>query len=271
MIVRTILLLAFTLAAAGVSIAQSPVSPVPGPGDPRIRELLYDPDQVIDIKGQLGFEMTIEFDPEERIETVSIGDSLSWQVTPNRKATLLFLKPMALAGATSMTVATSKRLYSFVLTVVETTRRSAPPMLRLRLLYPAPPEPVVEAPPPPPPPPPSPDQLNFSYTFKGARAIQPARVFDDGASTYFEFVADKDTPAIFVIGPDGKEEMASTRISGRYTVTDIHAERFVLRYGKAKLDVLNAGWSASSAKGRVAAPAPASEPPAATEPTGGGR
>jgi len=243
MIARPILCLLFATAAAGAGFAQAPVSPAPGPGDPRIRELLYDPNQVIDIKGYLGFEMAIEFDPEERIETVSIGDSLSWQVTPNRKATLLFLKPMAVGGTTSMTVATSKRLYSFLLTAAEVSRRAPPPMLRLRLLYPAPPEPANQAPPLSPPAPPAPEQLNFRYAFKGAKAIHPVRVFDDGVSTYFEFVSDKDTPAVFVIGSDGKEEMASTRIAGRFTVADIRAERFVLRYGKAKVDVLNSGWS----------------------------
>jgi type IV secretion system protein VirB9 len=265
MIARPILCLLFATAAAGASLAQAPVSPAPGPGDPRIRELLYDPNQVIDIKGYLGFEMAIEFDPEERIETVSIGDSLSWQVTPNRKATLLFLKPMAVGGTTSMTVATSKRLYSFLLTAAEASRRAPPPMLRLRLLYPAPPEPANEAPPLSPPAPPTPEQLNFRYAFKGAKAIHPVRVFDDGVSTYFEFVSDKDTPAVFVIGSDGKEEMASTRIAGRFTVADIRAERFVLRYGKAKVDVLNSGWSVAPA----AAPAtPTASGSGATSSTG---
>lgn len=264
MIARPILCLLLAAAFAGTSLAQTPVAPGPGPGDPRIRELLYDPNQVIDIKGYLGFEMAIEFDPEERIETVSIGDSLSWQVTPNRKATLLFLKPMAVGGTTSMTVATSKRLYSFLLTAAETARRAAPPMLRLRLLYPAPPPPAEAAPLPPPSAPPAPEELNFSYTFKGARAIHPVRVFDDGLSTYFEFVDDKDTPAVFVIGPDGKEEMASTRIAGRYTVADIRAERFVLRYGKAKVDVLNSGWNTPGAGGPMTPAVGGSGPPSPT-------
>lgn len=268
MIARPILCLLLAAAVSGASLAQAPVSPGPGPGDPRIRELLYDPNQVIDIRGYLGFEMAIEFDPEERIETVSIGDSLSWQVTPNRKATLLFLKPMAVGGTTSMTVATSKRLYSFLLTAAETSKRAPPPMLRLRLLYPAAPEPANETPPAPPPAPPAPEQLNFRYAFKGAKAIYPVRVFDDGVSTYFEFLNDKDTPAVFVMGPDGKEEMASTRIAGRYTVADIRAERFVLRYGKAKVDVLNSGWNAPPAAG---ASAPAASGSGRVATTGGGQ
>ena len=92
------------------SFAQTPSKPVAGPGDPRIKQFMYDPNAIVAIKGQLGYEMTIEFGADERIENVSIGDSLSWQVTPNRKATLLFLKPMSKSAATSMTVVTTQRI-----------------------------------------------------------------------------------------------------------------------------------------------------------------
>ncbi len=85
----------FALAFSHAASAQIASVPGPGPGDPRIKEFLYDPDAIVAIRGQLGYELMIEFGRDERIENVSIGDSLSWQVTPNRKATLLFLKPMS--------------------------------------------------------------------------------------------------------------------------------------------------------------------------------
>lgn len=226
----------------GLAGAQAPVTPQPGPGDPRIREILYDPNQVIALRGLLGYEMALEFHPDERIENVSIGDSLSWQVTPNRKATLLFLKPMTSGASTSMTVATDRRLYSFLLTVSEGGPASRDAMLRLRFLYP--PEPVIEAAPPPEPPPPaepalSAANLNFAYTRQGAKSLTPVRVFDDGKSTYFEFPKAADSPAVFFIGPDGKEEMASTRVLGRYTVADLVTATFILRYGKSKATLRN--------------------------------
>src|SRR5258707_10187360 len=85
------------------------VQPMPGPEDPRIRWVHYDPDQVVELHGTLGYQMTIEFGDDERIENVSIGDSLGWQITPNRKASLLFLKPVARSTRTNMTVITSLR------------------------------------------------------------------------------------------------------------------------------------------------------------------
>ena len=46
-----------------------------------------------------------------------------------------------------------------------------------------------------------------------------------------------------VIGADGKEEMANTRVSGDYTVADFIAEKFILRYGKTQAEVTNKTWS----------------------------
>src|SRR5689334_17584434 len=85
--------------------------------DPRLRIIQYQPDQVVPIEGHLGYQMMLEFGARERIENVSIGDSLGWQVTPNRAATLIFLKPIAPHAATNMTVVTNLRSYAFSLRV----------------------------------------------------------------------------------------------------------------------------------------------------------
>lgn len=244
MMVRAAALSLFIL-ASGAAYAQIATIPDPGPGDPRIRQIMYDPDQIVAVNGQLGYEMAIEFDPNERIENVSIGDSLSWQVTPNRKATLLFLKPVAPDAETSMTVVTSKRIYGFVLTSEDGRGADDPDiMLRLRFLYPPPPPVVVEAPTPEPGPPPdpinaAPETLNFAYSYAGSKTLHPMRTFDDGKATYFLFDQGKDVPAIFVLGGDGREEMANTRAAGKYLVADFVAQTFVLRYGKAKTTVKN--------------------------------
>jgi type IV secretion system protein VirB9 len=223
--------------------AQLASSPQPGPGDPRIKQFLYDPNAIVAIHGQLGYELTIEFSADERIENVSIGDSLSWQVTPNRKATLLFLKPMSKANPTSMTVVTNERIYSFELSATDNKGSNGDQLLRLRFIYPAPPP---SAPPPPPAPPPAstpkPEDFNFDYASSGAKQLLPVRVFDDGDITYFQFDPKKEAPAIFLIATDGKEELANTRISGAYTVVDTTAESFVLRYGKTNAKVKNNAW-----------------------------
>ncbi len=240
--VRTAAIALLALGMSGAAHAQIASLPEAGPGDPRIKQFLYDPDAIVAVRAAIGYEMAIEFDPGERIENVSIGDSLSWQVTPNRKATLLFLKPMSKGASTSMTVVTNERIYSFLLTAVEAKGQNDPStMLRLRFLYPQPPAPA-SLPPAPPPPPPNPADFNFDYKTTGAKALFPVRVFDDGRATYFQFDPKKDTPAVFVINSEGKEEMGNTRASGPYTVLDQTAEKFVLRYGKTKTDIRNNAW-----------------------------
>ncbi len=238
---RNAIIALLALGTSAHAHAQGTATPTAGPGDPRIKEIMYNPDAIVPVRASLGYEMAIEFSPAERIENVSIGDSLSWQVTPNRKATLLFLKPMAKGNPTSMTVVTNQRIYSFTLTAVAPRGPNDPnATLRLRFLYPRPPAPVVEAETPLPPP--RPEDFNFNYANSGSKTLAPVRVFDDGKATYFQFDPKKDTPALFVIGPDKKEEIANTRVAGPYTIVDFTAETFVLRYGKTKAQVKNRAW-----------------------------
>ena len=71
------------------------VVPHPGDGDPRIHVVAYDPARWSSCTACWATSSPSSSTRQERIENVAIGDSLGWQVTPNRKANLLFLKPMA--------------------------------------------------------------------------------------------------------------------------------------------------------------------------------
>ena len=238
--------LTFALAAPDAQARQD----VSFASDSRIRVIPYDPDQVINLVGHLGYQMMIEFGVDEQIENVSIGDSLGWQVTPNRRATLLFLKPLTLDATTNMTVVTSQRRYAFALSADEVRHSDDPALIyTLRFAYPpAPvvvPEPVAE---PEPPPPPEPAQLNFNYSFSGSRSTAPARVFDDGVFTYFQFAPEADAPAIFVVGADGQEELANAQARNGSIVIDRIARTFILRYGKAKTEVFNDSFVSTPAE-----------------------
>jgi type IV secretion system protein VirB9 len=224
----------------GGAFAQT--APGAKPVDPRIRTLIYDAGQVVTLRGFLGYQMMIAFDPEERIENVSIGDSLGWQVTPNRRATLLFLKPIEARAATNMTVVTTLRRYAFELRAGEANGPNDPNIVyELRFTYldrpapaPATAAPKAEEAPA--------RDLNFSYASKGSKGMTPARVFDDGRFTYFEFPDGLDAPAIFVIGPTGQEELVNNQTRGRYNVVDVVARQFILRYGKGKTTVTNEAY-----------------------------
>jgi type IV secretion system protein VirB9 len=210
--------------------------------DPRLRVLPYSPDQVIALQGHLNYQMMIEFAPNERIENVSIGDSLGWQVTPNQAATLLFLKPIQAHAATNMTVVTNRRRYAFALRAAAEARGPDDPRLvySVRFSYPA--EEAAQAADVAPP------AFNFDYAVSGARAIAPIRVFDDGHATYFQLPADAETPAIFALGADGSEEVVNSQVRGAYIVVDQLAAAFVLRHGNERATVQSGAAAAPAAE-----------------------
>ena len=78
----------------------------------------------------------------------------------------------------------------------------------------------------------APETLNFAYSYSGAQGLFPARVFDDGRFTYFQFTATTETPAIYTLGADGREELVNAQTRGRFTVVDLTAHTFVLRNGR---------------------------------------
>jgi type IV secretion system protein VirB9 len=221
-------------------LAQAAAQPAPAmpaaATDKRIKTVRYDPNGIVRLTGRLGYQTVIQFDPNERIENVSIGDSMGWQVTPNRRATLLFLKPVE-PSATNMTVVTTLRQYFFDLKVASEDKPTEPAVYVLRFQYPAPPEPPKAAPPPPPPPPPP--VANTNYSRKGSMKIAPTRIWDDGRFTYFEFGDEMEPPAIASVGPDGREGLVNSRTDGRLIIVDVVASAFVLRHGAEKLTVTN--------------------------------
>ena len=206
--------------------------PDPGLGDPHIQSVLYTPDEVVQLRGALGWQIMLEFGADERIENVSIGDALAWQVTPNKKARNLFLKPLIKNAQTNMTVVTDKRRYAFSL---ETTPRLRTTPWVVRFDYPREVVAAIEEPPLPPAPP-----LNFGYRMSGNAALLPARVWDDGLMTYFEFAAEKSIPAIFAGGPGKDESLVNSMTRGRVIVVQQTGGRFTLRTGK-QVAIVTAG------------------------------
>jgi type IV secretion system protein VirB9 len=213
--------------------------PISGPVDPRVRTVLFREDAVVSLRGHYGYQMMVEFGSDERIENVSIGDSLAWQVTPNRRADTIFIKPIEFNAATNMSVVTSKRRYTFQLSAEEATGLDDPNII-YRVKFTFPPEPVAPA-----------AEVasratviagNMAYSVSGSPANVPARIYDDGAKTYFEWASGAATPAIFALGPDGTEAVVNFIMQGNVMVVERVAPAFVLRNGNEETRVSNDGW-----------------------------
>lgn len=227
-------------ALAALVLAAPPLQAQAAP-DQRVRIVRYAPDQVVRLDATLGYVVTLFFGEDERIENVAIGDSLGWQITPNRRARVLFVKPNERAATTNMTVVTNLRSYNFDLRAVAGTR-ARQPVFSLRFDYPAPAQAVLAPPPAPPPPPEPPREVNKAYSFSGSALGLPERVFDDGVSTYFVFPAGVDYPAIFAVDPDNKEAVVNIAQRDGFLIVDRLAGAFVLRRGDQVTRIVNDGY-----------------------------
>ena len=86
---------------------------VPTTIDSRIKTIVYNPNEVIELTFHYGFQSFIEFEEDEEIEVISLGESFPWKITPVGKR--MFIRPLQINTNTNMTVITSKRTYMFQL------------------------------------------------------------------------------------------------------------------------------------------------------------
>lgn len=241
---RTSLLLA---GAAALLAASAPAMAAESRPDSRLVEHAYDESEVVKIAGKAGVQATIAFADAETIENVAVGDSAAWQITPNKRANLLFVKPLGASARTNMTVVTNKRTYFFDL--VASPRVS--PVYMLRFTYKDEPDAKGPMPAAEQPGPPDPARLNFAWKREGDARVLPARIYDDGASTYLVFAEDKEVPAILVRNEQGQEGPVNYAVRDGTIVIADTPDVILLRSGKSK------GWVQNQN------PAPAAATPAA--------
>lgn len=212
---------------------------------PNIRYVDYNPDSIIRLTGHTGFQMMLEFEPGEKIETVGIGDSSGWQVTPNGAGTIMFLKPVGIPHTTNLSIVTNQRRYNIEL-VAKSGLRVAPSQIiyAVRFRYPQKPVAADAAANPPPLIATPPELWNRAYSYDGAKANVPEQVFDDGKATYFRFSVGASAPAIFSITPDAGESIVNFAVRGPYTVVEQIAPQFVLRHGKEVTIIFNDAYAA---------------------------
>lgn len=85
-----------------------------------------------------------------------------------------------------------------------------------------------------------PTSLNFNYKIEAGQdhpIWSPVQVFDDGSKTYIRFpetIANTDIPPLFILSPDGKDELVNYRFLRGYYVVDRLFENAELRIGTKK-------------------------------------
>jgi type IV secretion system protein VirB9 len=229
------------------------------PTDNRIRTLTYNENEVYRITANYGYMVNIEFGADENIETVSAGDTISWQFVPTGRR--LFVKPVLNDAQTNLTVVTSKRVYTFDLNAKSpekdakwkltylvrfaypgqdtvqvgggrspTTAGGAPGTAAIRVAGTNRARTATD--------------FNFQYKIvpgKNGEEISPTFVFDDGEFTFFQFAdkRKKELPAIFLVDNDSNESVVNYRVEGNYMVVERLGSRYTLRSGEGVVCVTN--------------------------------
>jgi len=227
--------------------------PVRGIVDSRIRVAAYNADEVYKLRGFVGYQIDLEFEPGETFTGLGAGDleGLSFVGQDNH----LFLKPKAAKVATNLTVLTSRRHYQF--DYVALSQRPAADDLdviyALRFTYAPPPaqsaaswaakrlDSQLEGAS-------TKRPRNIDYWYCGEPSLMPMAASDDGVHTRLRFAANGDLPAIFVRNEDGSESLLNFSMDTGDVIVHRVAKRFILRRGKLTGCILNQGFIGGGAR-----------------------
>lgn len=253
---------------------------IPATTDSRIRTLVYNPNEVYQLKFYYGYQSFIEFSEDEEIEMISVGESFAWRLTPSGKR--LFIRPLEIAAHTNMTIITNRRTYNFDINSGEYNGKADEELVyTVRFYYPSigqkiPITDQMSSPNPMLPPTSSnssfaPDttigktkfnqqfstpgersaaeilksDLNFDYSMAGESAvINLLKVYDNGSETFFQFTNNNSViPVISSVDQFGTEETLSYNLHNNYVVVSTVEPQFTLRIGNSLICIYNNAFS----------------------------
>ena len=229
-------------------VLQAETVPAPSAADRRVRTAAYEVDQVYRLRGRVGYQIDLEFEPGESFVGLGAGDieGIAFFGQDNH----LFIKPKAARVATNLTVLTSRRRYLIDYGALdEKDAADAELMYSVRFTYPT----LVS------------EQAardaarridralesastrprNIDYWYCGAPTLRPTAASDDGVHTRLTFAPNAELPAVFVRAADGGESLLNYSIDAGDVVIHRVAQRFIVRRGKLAGCIVNQGYSGS--------------------------
>ncbi|MDR2760640.1 MAG: TrbG/VirB9 family P-type conjugative transfer protein [Rickettsiales bacterium] len=244
----------FALFGGRVAVAETEI---PTTIDSRIKTIIYNPNEIIELTFHYGFQSFIELEEDEEIDIISLGESFPWKITPVGKR--LFIRPLQINTNTNMTLITNKRTYMFQLKSDSYEGKGDEELIySVRFFYPSGVEKIpsmkgakyadfaaVN--------PQSTEDnemvlnnfrrgtvLNFDYSMTGENGnIKLRKAFDDGISTYFEFGDKKLVPEIYYVDLNGRESLLKYFRDGPYIVVNTVQMQFSFRAVNDILCVFN--------------------------------
>lgn len=264
-------LFAFLLSVLVVAPAWAEETPVPGPQDPRMRYVPYDPDQVVRLSTAVGATLVVSFASTETVTAVAVTDSKDLEAMP--RGNYLFFKsqkallPEPVIVLTSGDAGTRRYVFDIVTTdgtdlgpdnlnvyysvqftypLDEAAQRrrqaavnAAAAQQRREALKAEAAVQLVH------------DEMNnpfigprnWHYVAQGDHSLLPLEISDNGYSTVFRFPGNVRIPSIFMLDPDGKEATANFSVKGEYLVAGMVAPGWRLRDGNTVLCIWNRAYN----------------------------
>ena len=217
------LLASLMLLACSANVAAQ-VRPIPGPGDPRLQTIAYLADQVVQLDISSGTAVMVSFAGGERVETIALGDSVGWQVTPTKRGDALFIK--AFNGSDSnMTVVTDARTYLFQLSP---GGYGAPAPYVIRFTYADTAVPTSSLTP----------LDDVRYRLQGSRAIRPSAIVASNNNIAISWPKGSTLPAIFRIDDSGVETLVNGEMQDDRFIVEGRPKRQLFRLDRLQATAL---------------------------------
>ena len=233
--------------------AQSPLVPTPVTGEARMVTFDFDDDRIYKVLVRPRNTTQLKLSSDERVTYVSAGDASSFAVNVPSSKAFVEVKPKWDNVSTNLLVVTTRRAYHIELQSTAEGRkwytRVAWTYANAALLdqtlaaqgddaglsrWPGasraePPISGVAV-----------DKLYFKYDIDGDAPFRPTQVFDDGTHTFIRLPDDlQELPALFMLTPDsGDTALVNYSVTPPYLVVPRTMEKFVLKLGKTKVEVL---------------------------------
>lgn len=251
---RCLLPLIFAL-SLGPAQAQSPLVPTPVQGEARMVTFDYDDDRIYKVLVRPRNTTQLKLGADEKVTYVSAGDAANFHVTVPSSKAFVEVKPKWENVSTNLLVVTTRRSYHVDLqstadgrkwytrvawtyadgALLDQTRASVDDDALATSSHPrdgaARDLPVAGV---------AVEKLYFRYQIEGDAAFRPVQVFDDGTHTYLRLPDGlQELPALFMRAPDTDETvLVNYSVTPPYLVVPRTMDKFVLKLGKAQVDVL---------------------------------
>ncbi|MBI0006990.1 TrbG/VirB9 family P-type conjugative transfer protein [Gilliamella sp. W8126] len=194
--------------------------------DKRVKNVIYNPDNVTRINVAPGITNLIQFSASEYINDdtggAALGDPTAWRV--NIRGNNVWLRPAAPQPDTNLTIVTNKRTYLFNLVSVQDANAAS---WGVRFTYPDLKKDKNEWSKPC-----QGDIQNYRYFAKGDKELIPVEVWDNGTFTCISIKAGVDLPVVFKKFPDKSEGLVNSHIENGFIVIHEVNPEYRLRLGE---------------------------------------